>query len=182
MLRAQFSTNTSDTSTAPLRSYEEELGGRYCGAERLASTAEITTGLQLGRAEVLRVLRHFLNKDRPVKYIIDLLTERGVEKGRYTLRDRERSASNQTNFDIVSNQTNFDTVSNQTNFDTVSNQTNFDTVSNQTKFDTVSNQTNFDTVRMETAVRLDGARMGLAEHYDAILSDRLTQNKCDAKL
>ena len=146
MLRAQFSTNKSDTSTAPLRSYEEELGDRYCGAERLASTAEITTGLQLGRAEVLRVFRHFLNKDRPVQYIIDLLTERGVEKGRYTLRDRERSASNQTNFD------------------------------------TVSNQTNFDTVRMETAVRLDGARIGLSEHYDAILSDRLTQNKCDAKL
>ena len=33
-------------------------------ASRLASTADITTGLQLGRAEVLRGLNNFLNKDR----------------------------------------------------------------------------------------------------------------------
>ena len=30
-------------------------------ADRLASTADITSGLQLGRAEVLRSLRNFLN-------------------------------------------------------------------------------------------------------------------------
>ena len=34
-------------------------------ADRLASTADITSGLQLGRAEVLRGLRNFLNMDRP---------------------------------------------------------------------------------------------------------------------
>ena len=34
-------------------------------ADRLASTAHITSGLQLGRAEVLRGLRNFLNMDRP---------------------------------------------------------------------------------------------------------------------
>ena len=33
-------------------------------AGRLASTADITSGLQLGRAEVLRGLRNFLNMDR----------------------------------------------------------------------------------------------------------------------
>ena len=34
-------------------------------ADRLASTADITSGLQLGRAEVLRGLRNFLNTDKP---------------------------------------------------------------------------------------------------------------------
>ena len=34
-------------------------------ADRLASTADITSGLELGRAEVLRGLRNFLNMDRP---------------------------------------------------------------------------------------------------------------------
>ena len=34
-------------------------------ADRLASTADITSGLQLGRTEVLRGLRNFLNMDKP---------------------------------------------------------------------------------------------------------------------
>ena len=50
-------------------------------ADRLASTADITSGLQLGRAEVLRGLRKFLNMDRPEHHSIDRLKERGVEKG-----------------------------------------------------------------------------------------------------
>ena len=50
-------------------------------ADRVASTADITSGLQLGRAEVLRVLRNFLNMDRPGHHSIDCLKERGVEKG-----------------------------------------------------------------------------------------------------
>ena len=48
--------------------------------DRLASTADITLnnfGLQLGRAEVLRGLRNFLNKDRPEKHSIDHLKEKG---------------------------------------------------------------------------------------------------------
>ena len=49
-------------------------------ADRLASTADITSGLQLGRAEVLRGLRNFLNMDRPEHHSIDRLKERGVEK------------------------------------------------------------------------------------------------------
>ena len=47
----------------------------------LASISDITSGLQLGRAEVLRGLRNFLNMDRPEHHSIDLQAERGVEKG-----------------------------------------------------------------------------------------------------
>ena len=50
-------------------------------ADRLASTADITSGLQLGRAEVLRGLRNFLNMDKPEHHSIDHLKERRVEKG-----------------------------------------------------------------------------------------------------
>ena len=49
-------------------------------ADRLASTADIASGLQLGRAEVLRGLRNFLNIDRPEHCSIDRLKERGVAK------------------------------------------------------------------------------------------------------
>ena len=49
-------------------------------ADRLASTADITSGLQLNRAEVLRGLRNFLNTDKPEHHSIDRLKERGVEK------------------------------------------------------------------------------------------------------
>ena len=48
--------------------------------DRLASTADITSGLQLGRAEVLRGLRNFLNMDRPEHHSNDCQKERGVEK------------------------------------------------------------------------------------------------------
>ena len=40
-------------------------------ADRLASTADITSGLQLGSAEVLRDLRNFLNMDRLEHHSID---------------------------------------------------------------------------------------------------------------
>ena len=50
-------------------------------ADGLASTADITSGLQLGRVEVLRGLMNFLNMDRPEHHSIDRLKERGVEKG-----------------------------------------------------------------------------------------------------
>ena len=40
-----------------------------------------TSGLQLGRVEVLRGLRNFLNMDRPEHHSTDRLKERGVEKG-----------------------------------------------------------------------------------------------------
>ena len=49
--------------------------------DRLASSADVTSGLQLSRADNLRGLRNFLNMDRPEHHSIDRLKERGVEKG-----------------------------------------------------------------------------------------------------
>ena len=63
--------------------------------DKPTSTAYITSGLHLCRAEVLRGLRNFLNMDRPEIHSIDRLKDRGVEKGsgRHSLgrllRDRE---------------------------------------------------------------------------------------------
>ena len=77
-------------------------------ADGLASTADITSGLQLGRAEVLRGLRNFLSTDKPEHHSIDRLKERGVEKGsgrHSTLQGRERSVFNQTNIGTVSRAT-----------------------------------------------------------------------------
>ena len=77
-------------------------------ADRLASTADITSGLQLGRAEVLRGLRNFLSMDKPEHHSIDRLKERGVEKGsgrHSTLQGRERSVFNQANIGTVSRAT-----------------------------------------------------------------------------
>ena len=79
--------------------------GNEC-ANRLASTADITSGLQLGRVEVLRGLRNFLNMDRPKRHSCDRVKEKRVEeKGsgrRSTVRGRERAAFNQTNIGAVS--------------------------------------------------------------------------------
>ena len=53
-----------------------------CGnerADRLATTADITSGLQLAKAEVFRGLRNFLNTGRPEHYSTGPLKERGVE-------------------------------------------------------------------------------------------------------
>ena len=46
-------------------------------ADRLASTTDITSRLQLGRAEVLRGLKNFLNMDMTKHHNIDRLKERG---------------------------------------------------------------------------------------------------------
>ena len=69
--------------------------------DRLASTADITYGLQLGRAEVSRGLRNFLNMDMPEHHSIDHLKEKGMEKGsgrHSTLCGRQRPVLKQTNF------------------------------------------------------------------------------------
>ena len=76
--------------------------------DRLASTADITSGLQLGRAEVLRGLRNFLNMDRPEHHSTDRLKERGLEKGssrHSTLQGRKRSVFNQANIGTASRST-----------------------------------------------------------------------------
>ena len=73
-------------------------------AYRPASTADITSGLQFGKAEVLRGLRNFHKMDRPEHHSTDRLKERGVEKGcglNSALRCRERSVFNQTNIGTV---------------------------------------------------------------------------------
>ena len=77
-------------------------------ADRLASTADITSGLQLGWAELLRSLRNVLNMDRPEFHGTDWLKERGIEKGggrHSTLRGRKRIVFNQTNTGTVSRAT-----------------------------------------------------------------------------
>ena len=77
-------------------------------ADRLASTADITSGLQLDRAEVLRCSRNSLNMDRSEHHSIDRLKERGVEKGsgrHSTLQGGERSVFNQANIGTVSRAT-----------------------------------------------------------------------------
>ena len=93
----------------------ETLYGLYCPghtgvsgnerADRLARTEDMASGLQFGRAEVLRGLRNFLNMDRPGHSSIDRLKERGVEKGSVrhstTLQGRERSVFNQTHIGTV---------------------------------------------------------------------------------
>ena len=58
----------------------ESVGMRR--ADGLASTADTISVLQLGRAEVLRGLKNFLNMDRPEYHRINRLKERRVEKGR----------------------------------------------------------------------------------------------------
>ena len=76
--------------------------------DRLASTADMTYGLQLGRAEVLRGLRNFLNMDRPEHHNTDRLKERRVDKGsgRHSIRQgRERSVFKETNIGTVSKAT-----------------------------------------------------------------------------
>ena len=68
-------------------------------ADRPSSTADITSGLHLDRAEVLSGLRNFLNMGWPEHHSIDRLKERGVEKGsgRHSTLQGERSVFNQTN-------------------------------------------------------------------------------------
>ena len=69
-------------------------------AGRPASTANITSGLQLGRVEELRGLRNFQNRDRPEHHSTYHLKKRRVEKGsgrHFTLRSRDPSVFNWTN-------------------------------------------------------------------------------------
>ena len=93
------------------RTVHEDSGTRRAGvngnkcADRMASTADTTAGLQLGRREVLRGLGNFLNMDRLEHHRMDHQDEREVKKGsgwHSTIRGRERSLFNQTNIGTVS--------------------------------------------------------------------------------
>ena len=77
-------------------------------ADRLAGKATLTSGLLLGRSEVLRSLRHYVRAQSQGHHIIDRLEERGVERGsarRSSLKGRERDIVSQTNIGTVSNAT-----------------------------------------------------------------------------
>ena len=77
-------------------------------ADRLEGKATLTSGLLLGRAELLRSLRHYLRAQSQGHHTIDLLEERGVERGsarRCSLKGRERAIVNQTNTGTVSKAT-----------------------------------------------------------------------------
>ena len=59
--------------------------------DRLASTADTASGLQLGMAEVLFGMRDVMNMDRPENHSTDRLKERGVgERKRPTFHPRGR--------------------------------------------------------------------------------------------
>ena len=69
--------------------------------DRLAGKASLTSGLLLGRFEVLRSLRHYLRAQNLGHHDIDCLEETGVER-RSSLKGRERGVVNQTNIGTIS--------------------------------------------------------------------------------
>ena len=67
-------------------------------ADRLAGKATLTSGLLLGRSEVLKNLRHYLRAQSQGHHTIDRLEETGVERGsarRTSLKGRARAIVNQ---------------------------------------------------------------------------------------
>ena len=77
-------------------------------ADRLEGRATLTSGLILGRSEVLRSLRRYLRAQSLGHHAIDRLEERGFERGsarRSSLKGRERAIINQTNIGTVSKAT-----------------------------------------------------------------------------
>ena len=69
-------------------------------ADRLAGKATLTSGLLLGRYEVLKSLRHYLRAQSQGHQTTDHPEERGTERGsarRSSLKGRERVIINQTN-------------------------------------------------------------------------------------
>ena len=77
-------------------------------ADRLACKATLTSGLRLGRSEVLRSLRLYLRAQSQRHHTNDPLEERGVERGsarRSSLKGRERAVVSQTNIGTVSKAT-----------------------------------------------------------------------------
>ena len=77
-------------------------------ADRLAGKATLTSGLLLGRSEVLRSLRHYLRAQSQGHHTIDRLEERGADRGsarRSSLKGRERTTVSQTSTGTVSKAT-----------------------------------------------------------------------------
>ena len=68
-------------------------------ADRLAGKATLTSGLLLGRSEILRSLRHHLRPQSQGHHTIDRLKERGVERGsarRSSVLERTREGHRQS--------------------------------------------------------------------------------------
>ena len=62
-------------------------------ADRLAGKATLTSGLFLGRSEVLRSLRHYLRAQSQGHHTIARLEERGTERGSAgTMREDHRQS------------------------------------------------------------------------------------------
>jgi len=77
-------------------------------ADRLAGKATLTSGLLIGRSEVLRSLRHYLRAQSQGHHTTDGLEERGAERGsarRSSMKGRERAIVNQTTIGTVSKAT-----------------------------------------------------------------------------
>ena len=71
---------------------------------RVAGKATITSGLRLGRSEVLRSLSRYLPAQSHGHHTIDRLEETGLERGsarQSSLKGRERATVSQTNTGIV---------------------------------------------------------------------------------
>ena len=73
-------------------------------ADSLLGKAAITSGLLLGRSEVLRSLKHNLRAQSQGHHTIDRMEDISVERGsarRSSLKGRERAIVNQTNIGTV---------------------------------------------------------------------------------
>ena len=74
-------------------------------ADKLAGEATTTSSLRLGRSEVLRSLRHYLQAQSQGHHNIDRLEERGVERGsarRSSLKRRDGAIVNHMYIGTVS--------------------------------------------------------------------------------
>jgi len=74
-------------------------------ADRLAGKATLTSGLLLGRSEVLRSSTHYLQAQSQGHHTIGCLEERDVERGstrQSSLKGRERAIVDQTNIGTIS--------------------------------------------------------------------------------
>ena len=114
--KVESGTESPDWNVSAVDTHLQKLPWVYCPghagvkgneeADRLAGKAALTSGLLLGRSEVLRSLRHYLRAQSPGHHT--RLEERGVERGsarRSSLKGRERAVVNQTNIGTVSKAT-----------------------------------------------------------------------------
>ena len=105
---SQWSTSTFETSSG-CTSCPEYAGMKGNDrTNRMASKANLTSGSLVGRAEMLRSLRYYLQTQSQGHHSIDHLEERGVDAGsarRFSLKGRERAIVCQTNKQTISKTT-----------------------------------------------------------------------------